>query len=131
MKILLLEPHYVSAKAIARRLSSSFDDVSVMYAVDAASAVALAAKHRPDIVIAELQLGEKSGFEFLHEFKSYTDWQEIPVLVQTFADEELVTVKNLHWKHYKNTHFLSKTNLSLDKLESIVRHLTISYEAIS
>ena len=129
MKILLIEPHYVSAKTIARSLSASFDNVTVLYAVDAASAVALAAKQRPDIVITEIQLGEKSGFEFLHEFKSYTDWREIPVIVQSFVDEELATVRNLHWKHYKNTHFISKTNLSLTTLVRRVKHLTVSYEA--
>ncbi len=38
-------------------------------------------KTKPDLVILELQLIEHSGIEFLYEFRSYPEWQAIPVLV--------------------------------------------------
>ena len=37
----------------------------------------------PDVVILELQLVGHSGIEFLYEFRSYVDWQGIPVIIQT------------------------------------------------
>jgi CheY-like chemotaxis protein len=37
----------------------------------------------PDVVILELQLVQHSGAEFLYEFRSYPDWQNVPVIIYT------------------------------------------------
>ena len=56
---------------------------SVAHAAGAQSAVNAADSKTPDIVIMELQLPRHSGIEFLHEFRSYGEWQHIPVVVHT------------------------------------------------
>ena len=57
--------------------------VSVACATTAQTAVDAADKQRPDVVILELQLAAHSGVEFLHEFRSYPEWQSVPVIVQS------------------------------------------------
>lgn len=37
----------------------------------------------PDIVVLELQLVSHSGVEFLYEFRSYADWQAVPVIIHS------------------------------------------------
>ncbi len=44
-------------------------------AIDAADA------QMPDVVLLELQLVAHSGIEFLYEFRSYAEWQMVPVIV--------------------------------------------------
>lgn len=43
-------------------------------------------KQTPDIVIAELHLPGHSGIEFLHEFRSYAEWMNIPVVLNTMLN---------------------------------------------
>jgi DNA-binding response OmpR family regulator len=80
-QILLIEPDRVLAKTYAETLIAA--GYHVMAAATAQSAIMLADSIRPDLVILELQLVEHSGIEFLYEFRSYGDWQHIPVLVHS------------------------------------------------
>lgn len=36
-----------------------------------------------DLIISELILAGRSGVEFLYELRSYTDWQDLPVIIYT------------------------------------------------
>ena len=78
MQILLIEPDVILAKTYAQALQNSGHKVVVartaQMAVHAADAV------KPELVILEMQLVNHSGIEFLYEFRSYDDWQQIPVL---------------------------------------------------
>lgn len=77
--ILLLEPDYSLARAYKSALESAGHGVLV--SASAQTAVDAADEVRPDVVIMELQLIAHSGIEFLYEFRSYVDWQDIPVIV--------------------------------------------------
>ncbi len=80
-KILLVEPDNVLAETYSAALAGAGYEVAV--AAGAQAAVSAADAVRPDLVILELQLVEHSGIEFLYEFRSYPEWQDIPVLVHT------------------------------------------------
>jgi len=79
MKILLIEPDKILADIYAYALVESGHTVS--WQPDAQQAVLTADKWRPDIVVLELQLAAHNGVEFLYEFRSYPEWQDIPVVV--------------------------------------------------
>ena len=81
MKILLIEPDYILGGIYERALEEAGNSVSL---VRGAQAAITAADHtRPDLVLLELQLVEHSGIEFLYEFRSYPEWQDVPVIIQT------------------------------------------------
>lgn len=80
-QILLIEPDRVLAKTYAEVLIHAGHHVLV--AATAQAGVQAADVIKPEVVILELQLVEHSGIEFLYEFRSYLDWQAIPVLIQT------------------------------------------------
>jgi CheY-like chemotaxis protein len=78
---------------------------------------------RPDIVILDLMLAGRSGVEFLYEFRSYPDWQQLPVIVfsnispgelgsSAIGFEEL----NIAAFHYKPSTSLSQLRSSVDSL---------------
>jgi DNA-binding response OmpR family regulator len=79
--ILLVEPDRILAGIYRQGFQSH--DYSVVMCAGAQSAIYAADDKRPDIVILELQLIGHSGIEFLYEFRSYPEWQSVPVIVHS------------------------------------------------
>lgn len=79
MHVLLVEPDSVLAKAYADALRGWGWLVS--RAVSAQQAVSAADDRRPDVVVLALSMARHNGVEFLYEFKSYTEWRDVPVIV--------------------------------------------------
>src|SRR5665213_2435889 len=119
-QILLVEPDRLLARTYAEALSG--DGHEVVVAANAQAAVSSADTTRPDLVILELQLIEHSGIEFLYEFRSYQEWQDIPVLIHTmvppteFADSREILAGELSVNIY-----LYKPRTSLRQLIGHVR----------
>jgi DNA-binding response OmpR family regulator len=80
-KVLLVEPDRLLADTY--RQAFERQGHQVMMCAGAQSAIYGADKRRPDVVVLELQLIGHSGIEFLYEFRSYVDWQTIPVIILT------------------------------------------------
>lgn len=79
--ILLIEPDQLLASTYAQALTAAGHHV--VAAATAQAGIQAADAMSPTLVILELQLVEHSGIEFLYEFRSYLDWQSVPVLVHS------------------------------------------------
>lgn len=77
--ILLIEPDRSLALAYARALEVAGHTVAM--SSSAQTALEAADESSPEVVLLELQLVAHSGVEFLYEFRSYADWQTIPVII--------------------------------------------------
>ena len=80
-KLLLIEPDRVLADTYRRALQAVGH--SVVMCASAQSAIFAADEITPDLVILELQLIGHSGIEFLYEFRSYSEWQSIPIIINS------------------------------------------------
>jgi CheY-like chemotaxis protein len=80
-KILLVEPNKILRERYAFALGRQGYDVAC--AKTAQQAIALADADMPALVILDVHLAEHGGVEFLYEFKSYPEWQAVPVIVLT------------------------------------------------
>jgi CheY-like chemotaxis protein len=79
--ILLIEPDTVLARTYMQALQHV--GYTVARAAGAQEAINEADGKVPDIVILELQMAVHDGVEFLQEFRSYPEWQRIPIVVNT------------------------------------------------
>lgn len=79
--VLLIEPNAVLARTYMQALQHA--GYSVVHATGAQDAIDAADTCHPDIVVMELQLAAHNGVEFLHEFRSYSEWQHVPAIVHT------------------------------------------------
>lgn len=79
MRVLLLEPDRIMARCIRTELEKR--NIRVDVSVSADDAVACADKNKPDVVVCELSLSGHSGTEFMYEFRTYSDWQHIPLII--------------------------------------------------
>jgi DNA-binding response OmpR family regulator len=78
-KVLILEPDRKLARIYAGVLRSRQHRVALAHT--AQDAILEADADKPDLVLLELQLTAHSGIEFLYEFRSYTDWANVPVII--------------------------------------------------
>ncbi len=70
-------------KPLAEVLQDEFKakGFAVHVALDGEAAVEHARKHKPDIILLDLLLPKKNGFEVLEELKSDPDLKHIPVII--------------------------------------------------
>jgi CheY-like chemotaxis protein len=119
--ILLIEPDQVLAQVYKEAIEGN-DSSTVMAVSGAQAAITAADQTKPDLVILELQLIEHSGVEFLYEFRSYSEWQAIPIIVQT-----VVPFSEFHdnWHLLQNElgvrAYLYKPHTSLKQLLSSIK----------
>ena len=79
--VLIIEPNTLLSGLYAQALSHAGFKVDAVKTAQAA--INAADGNTPDVIIMELQLPEHNGVEFLHELRSYGEWKQIPVIVQT------------------------------------------------
>jgi DNA-binding response OmpR family regulator len=80
-RVLVLEPDRLLAETYQQALTHAGYEAS--YVTSGQAAVDSADVVMPDLIILELQLPAHNGLEFLYEFRSYSEWQQVPVIVNT------------------------------------------------
>jgi DNA-binding response OmpR family regulator len=80
-RMLLVEPDVVMGKMLVSEAKGR--KLSVSWSKTAESAIHAADDKKPDFVLMELQIAKHNGLEFLYEFKSYSEWIDIPVFIYT------------------------------------------------
>ncbi len=84
--VLIIESDRILADnlgVLLKRAGHSFD-----WQRDPQAAVDSADKKIPDVVILDLILARRSGVEFLNEFRSYPEWQHLPVIIYSDISPE-------------------------------------------
>jgi len=123
-RMLLIEPDKILAGNYIKAFSKM--DLMVDWSSDANSAIDLADKHKPDIVVCEIQLVGHSGIEFLYEFRSYSDWQKIPIIIFTkipkseFSQSQEILSKDLEINSYLYKYSVSLNDV-LFQVSSILK----------
>jgi DNA-binding response OmpR family regulator len=125
MNILLIEPDSILANVYKNALEMNKQN-TVRISSGAQVAIMNADDATPDLVILELQLIEHSGIEFLYEFRSYSEWQEIPVVLHTMVPfAEFTDNWNLLRSELGVRAYLYKPNTSLAQLRSYVEEQSL------
>lgn len=124
--ILLLEPDVKLANIYSAGLQAGGHEIS--HCTTAQAAILAADESTPDVVLLELQLVAHSGIEFLYEFRSYADWQFIPVIIVSHvpAGEFAASVKLLHERlGVRSYHYKPQTSLRT-LLAAVGRELAVT-----
>ncbi len=86
MKILVVEDEQILAKVFEEKFSKAHYDVKI--ASDGEVALNLAKSFDPDVIVLDLVLPKKNGFEVLSELKSEDSLKTIPVVVVSNLGED-------------------------------------------
>lgn len=116
--VLLLEPDRVVADCIRKMLAE--DDITVSVAGNADSAIELADSKYPDVVISELSIPGHSGSEFLYEFRTYSDWKDVPIIVFSSLKPPVGITSSRDWRLLRINEFLYKPDNTIQQLSQAV-----------
>jgi CheY-like chemotaxis protein len=119
--VLLMETDHVLAKNLNKYLGGLGHKVA--WCVEPQEAIDKADKNQPEVIIMDLMLANhRSGIEFLYEFRSYPEWQNLPVVIFSHvAAEDLkdciesLDQLNIAAYRYKPTTSLADLAVSIDQ----------------
>ena len=123
-KILFVEDE----EALQTSLCSALKEAgyTAVSAYDGESAIALAERERPDLILLDIILPRRSGFEVLEELKSNETTRDIPVIVLTNL-ERISDVERM--LSLGATNYLVKANYEipdiLTKIRQVLEHQNI------
>ena len=94
-------------------------------AFNAQSAIAKIDKVEPDLILCEVLLTGHNGLEFMHELRSYPEWQGIPLIVLSRIDKLDIQITKKNMMDYGIIDVWYKPEVSMKSLlEKIERTLT-------
>jgi DNA-binding response OmpR family regulator len=119
MLVFIIEPDHI----LAKQYKKIFERVGIKVKLcnNAQGAINMIDETKPDAVILELQLAGHSGIEFLNEFRSYSDWAEIPVFVYSNVPKYSFGVDEKTWSNLGIERYLYKSDVPLNALLGIVK----------
>lgn len=123
-RVLLIEPNRliaVQCETVLRRRG-----YEVTWSKNAQDAISAADRDRPDIVILEILLSAHSGIEFLHEFRSYSEWKKVPVIIFSRIARMELSISEITLEKLGVHSFLYKPETSLARLTDRVDTLLAS-----
>lgn len=123
-QILFIEPDRTLAKAYGSALKRAGH--TVKHFVDAALAMQAADTNRPDLLIIELQLARHNGVDFLYEFRSYREWQTIPVVILSIVPPHEAGMGDSIWQQLGVAAYCYKPHTSLASLVTTVHEALIT-----
>ncbi len=120
-KILFIEDEESLQRAMGDMLSAK--GFEIVKGTDGEAGVELAKKHLPDLILLDLILPKKNGFEVLSELKNDSVTKNIPIIVLTNLEGSADIEKALS---LGATTYLVKANYDLDdiliKIEQVLSH---------
>jgi DNA-binding response OmpR family regulator len=128
MNILLIEPDKSLSQTYQMYLRQQ--GYNCVTCNDAQHAITACDSTRPDVVVLELLLGSHNGVEFLYEFRSYPEWQNIPVvLLSMLAPHELQIYRN-SLEQLQVAQTLYKPTTTLEQLEYAITSAAQAFQNI-
>ncbi|MBW3568829.1 response regulator [Candidatus Parcubacteria bacterium] len=112
--VLIIEPSKELALVIAQALARQ--ERSSAIAHTSQSAIEQADKSTPRLVILELLMPKHNGLEFIHEFRSYPEWLNIPIVIYSQMPKEDLGVTDSILEDMGVAAHLYKSSVTLDEL---------------
>lgn len=118
--ILILEPDRVLSSIYSKYLSENKYKLFSAYKVE--DALELLDQHKIDIILMELQISGHNGLEFLYEIRSYPEWDDIKIIINSIY--QLDNINSLTLDLLNISKILYKPEAKLITLLNVVNDLS-------
>ena len=115
-KILIIEDDRFLIKLYSSKLQR--EGFEVMEAISGEEGLSKILREKPDLVLLDLVLPQKSGFEILSEMQMNPETKDIPVIILTNLGQEPDIEKGLSLGAVA---YLVKTDFSINQLPAIIK----------
>lgn len=92
MKILIVEDSLEIIDAVSHTIELRWPDASFISTTMGETGIEMARREQPDVVILDLGLPDITGFQVLHEIRSFSD---VPLILLTVRGDEIDKIKGL------------------------------------
>ncbi len=92
MKILVVEDSLEIIDAVSHTIELRWPDASFISTTMGETGIAMARREQPDVVILDLGLPDITGFQVLHEIRSFSD---VPLILLSVRGDEIDKIKGL------------------------------------
>ncbi len=123
-QILLIEPDTLVAQSYGNALKQAGHEV--VWCITAHAAITAADTKKPDAVVLEPQLAGPGGLEFLYEFRSYPEWDHIPVLLLTYLTDHDLTGLRAAGRELGIVEYMQKSRTTL---RDLIRSVNVRLQA--
>ena len=120
-QVLLIESDRLIAANVLKMLKKAGHEVN--WQVDPQAALDSADEQLPGVIIVDLILAGRGGIEFLYEFRSYPDWQEVPIVVFSSLSAEELKEALRGFEHLNVNAYHYKPSTTLSELTATVRRI--------
>lgn len=110
-KVLIVEDDRLLLKAMKLRFGQS--GYQVKTAADGRQALKTLKTWMPSVVVLDILMPQKDGYEVLKAIKAHPEWKGIPVIIASNLNQEKDRLKGAE---LSAAEFFVKSNLSLDEL---------------
>ena len=117
-RVLLLEPDSMLAQDIGEILGGR--GYKIDWQVDPQAAMDSADRAKPSLVILDVLLAGRSGVEFLYEFRSYPEWQDVPIVLYSSLSPEEIRLFTNGFDHLGVAAYLYKPQANIKQLVDTV-----------
>ncbi len=118
-QILVVEPDLTTQSILLELLI----DHKLVVVSEPNEAIVKASESKPDIVIIEISLAGHSGMEFLYEFRTYNDWDDVKIIIFSKMILEDTVLNSRSWEQLKISKYLYKPKTSLIELKKSVEEI--------
>lgn len=118
MNVLIVEPSPELAEVLQVALNQR--GITSRVAGSAQLGIRLADENPPQLVLLELVVPRHNGMEFLHEFRSYPDWLDIPIILYTNVSRDELQLEGQMLQDMGIAGYFYKPTTSLEKLVGAV-----------
>ena len=115
-KILLIEDDPFLVTLLKAKFSR--EGFEILYAKDGREAIDILRKTKPDLILLDIILPQKSGFEVLEEIRSDPQLRNVPVMIISNLGQSEDIAKG---KEFGAIEYFVKAKISIDDLSSKVK----------
>ena len=121
MNVLLIEPDKILVNSYISALEQKNIDTQVC--TDAQTAIEMLDNNKPDAIIMEILLSPLSGVAFLNELRSYEDFIDIPVIINSSVPVENFDIDIKQWQRLGVIKYFYKARNGPKQLASFISGL--------
>lgn len=126
--IFILDQDKLYAQSLGRYLSNHGYVVDILY--DAQEAIVKIDQSKPDMILCELLLANNNGLEFVYELRSYSEWQDIKLVILSRVSQDDINMSEKNMSDFDVADFWYKPEISiqniLEKIEKILDIKTLT-----
>jgi len=119
-KILVIDDEIDLTKVLKKRLTNA--GYAVVTLNDSREALDTIREEKPDLILLDIMMPYKDGYEICDEARCYDETKHIPIIVFTAKPLEKDFIKDIH-SLFGATDYLLKPFKTEDLLEKIAKHI--------